>query len=69
MAISAALEGGTIAFHLLGYGIAAVGVGPSSTAARRCQRSSGVTGAIAAAMGLRSFIVRRRRTRAAGPIR
>ncbi len=60
-AISAALAGGVIAFYQLGYGIAAFGTGPIVDGGVSLSTVYGLAAAIAAAMGLWSFVVARRR--------
>ncbi len=69
-AMAAAMAGGVIAFYQFGYGIAAFGVGPLVDAGASLSRIFGFTAIVAAAMGLLSFFVTRRKTSAelsAGP--
>ena len=69
-AMAAAMAGGVIAFYQLGYGIAAFGVGPLHDAGTSLSALFGFTAVIAAAMGLLSFFVTRRKAPAglaAGP--
>jgi MFS family permease len=59
--VSAALAGGVIAFYQLGYGIAAFGVGPLVDHGVELPTIYGFAALVAAAMGLWSFVVARRR--------
>src|SRR5690242_7068171 len=63
-AMAAAMAGGVIAFYQFGYGIAAFGVGPLDDAGASLSRIFGFTAIVAAAMGLLSFFVTRRKTSA-----
>jgi hypothetical protein len=56
-AVSAAVAGGVIAFYQLGYGIAAFGTGPLVDSGVSLSTIYGIAGAVAAAMGLWSFVV------------
>ena len=60
-AVSAAVAGGVIAFYQLGYGIAAFGVGPLVDNGVELPTIYAFAALIAAAMGLWSFVVARRR--------
>jgi MFS family permease len=60
-AFSAAVAGGVIAFYQLGYGIAAFGVGPLLAAGVELPTVYAVAAAVAAAMGVWSFVVAGRR--------
>jgi MFS family permease len=60
-AMAAALAGGVIAFYQLGYGIAAFGTGPLVDGGVSLSTIYGIAAAVAAAMGLWSFVVARRR--------
>jgi MFS family permease len=60
-AISAAAAGGIIAFYQLGYGIAAFGVGPLLDRGVSLPTVYALASVVAAAMGLWSFAVARRR--------
>ncbi|MGH3016876.1 MAG: MFS transporter [Gaiellaceae bacterium] len=60
-AFTAAAAGGVIAFYQLGYGIAAFGVGPLLAGGVELQTVYAFAAAIAAAMGLWSFVVAGRR--------
>jgi hypothetical protein len=62
-AVSAAVAGGVIAAYQLGYGIAAFGVGPLLDGGVELTTIYGVAAAVAAAMGLLSFVVAGRRPR------
>ena len=66
-AMAAAMAGGVIAFYQFGYGIAAFGVGPLDDAGASLSRIFGFTAIVAAAMGLLSFFVTRRRPAPAHP--
>ena len=59
--VSAAVAGGVIAFYQLGYGIAAFGVGPLLDNGVELPTIYGFAALVAAAMGLWSFVVARRR--------
>ena len=61
VAFSAAAAGGVIAFYQLGYGIAAFGVGPLLDSGVELPTVYALAAAVAAAMGLCSFAVARRR--------
>jgi fucose permease len=61
VAISASVAGGIIACYQLGYGIAAFGVGPLLDAGVKLPTIYGFAAVVAAAMGLLSFAVVRRR--------
>jgi fucose permease len=60
-AMAAALAGGMIAFYQLGYGIAAFGTGPLVDGGVSLSTIYGIAAAVAAAMGLWSFVVAGRR--------
>jgi fucose permease len=60
-AMAAALAGGVIAFYQLGYGIAAFGTGPLVDGGVSLSTIYGIAAAVAAAMGLWSFVVAGRR--------
>jgi Na+/melibiose symporter-like transporter len=60
-ALSAAVAGGVIAFYQLGYGIAAFGTGPLIDGGVSLSTIYGIAAAVAAAMGLWSFVVAGRR--------
>ena len=60
-AVSAAVAGGVIAFYQLGYGIAAFGVGPLVDNGVELPTIYAFAALVAAAMGLWSFVVARRR--------
>jgi MFS family permease len=60
-AVSAAVAGGVIAFYQLGYGIAAFGTGPLIDGGVSLSTIYGIAAAVAAAMGLWSFVVAGRR--------
>jgi MFS family permease len=60
-AVAAAAAGGVIAFYQLGYGIAAFGTGPLVDGGVSLSTIYGIAAAVAAAMGLWSFVVARRR--------
>jgi MFS family permease len=60
-AMAAALAGGVIAFYQLGYGIAAFGTGPLVDSGVSLSTIYGIAAAVAAAMGLWSFVVAGRR--------
>jgi MFS family permease len=55
------VTGGVIAFYQAGYGIAAFGVGPLTSAGISLPAVFGASAAVAAAMGLLSFVVAHRR--------
>jgi MFS family permease len=59
--ISAAVAGAVIAFYQLGYGVAAFGAGPLQSAGVTLPTLFGLTAIVAAAMGVLSFAVTRRR--------
>ncbi|GIH03607.1 hypothetical protein Rhe02_16740 [Rhizocola hellebori] len=59
-ALSATIAGGVIACYQLGYGIAAFGVGPLLDAGVKLPAVYAAAAAVAAAMGLLSFVVSRR---------
>ena len=61
VAISGAMAGGVIAFYQVGYGMAAFGTGPLLDAGVELSSVYGAGAVIAAAMGLLSFAVTRRR--------
>ena len=58
---AAAVAGGVIAFYQLGYGIAAFGTGPLVDGGVSLSTIYGIAAAVAAAMGLWSFVVAGRR--------
>ena len=59
-AFSAAAAGGIIAFYQLGYGIAAFGTGPLLDGGTELSTVYAIAAAVAAVMGLWSFVVARR---------
>ncbi|HWG61849.1 MAG TPA: MFS transporter [Streptosporangiaceae bacterium] len=61
ISMEGAVAGGVIAFYQLGYGIAAFGVGPLKSAGLSLPTVFGASAAVAAAMGLLSFMVAHRR--------
>jgi MFS family permease len=60
-ALAEAVAGGVIAFYQIGYGLAAFGVGPLRDAGLTLPALYGASAVVAAAMGLLSFAVARRR--------
>jgi MFS family permease len=60
LAMSASVAGGLIAFYQLGYGVAAFGAGPLQAAGVELADLFAITGAVAAGMGLLSYVVARR---------